>query len=445
MRYAGVLSASAILIFALAIAITGVLRTNAQLKASFAQQRVVQQAQLTLERMLKIEIDEENYIRAYVITRDRSYIDSYQGTSVQFDAEQAQLQRALSEEHLRSALAALRDYAAAHRNWQREVAAPMLKGGAAASQLDARGKIFIDTQSDDAQYIEALLAVKSSDIARSSQEAIEGTLSQRIAWLVAFGVVALLLNTFRSRASRQLEEERVITQTLQRAFRSAVSDIPHCTVATAYAAAGRHFAVGGDVFDVYALSDRIALALIADVSGKGVDAAVLTTFIKFTVRGIALRQADPAAILDVFNSTFERTVRDPSLFVSMLVGLLDTQTLEFRYASAGHDSSFLKRSNIVEQLDVTGPVLGVLNEPYRHRSIQLAPGDMLVLATDGLTEARDRRGAFLGDEGAGAWIEQESSDPSQLTSGLIARLRRLEGNALHDDVAILAIRADGRG
>jgi len=113
----------------------------------------------------------------------------------------------------------------------------------------------------------------------------------------------------------------------------------------------------------------------------------------------------------------------------------------------GEDSYLQTLRHLVFATDrwVTGPVLGVLNEPYRHRSIQLAPGDMLVLATDGLTEARDRRGAFLGDEGAGAWIEQESSDPSQLTSGLIARLRRLEGNALHDDVAILAIRADGRG
>ena len=84
-------------------------------------------------------------------------------------------------------------------------------------------------------------------------------------------------------------------------------------------------AVGGDVFDVYRLSDTLALVLIADVSGKGVDAAVLTAFIKFTIRGIALRRRDPGAILAEFNTAFAQTVENPYLFVSMFVGVLDTR------------------------------------------------------------------------------------------------------------------------
>ena len=70
---------------------------------------------------------------------------------------------------------------------------------------------------------------------------------------------------------------------------------------------------------MYRLSDTLALVFIADVSGKGVDAAVLTAFIKFTIRGIALRRRDPGAMLGEFNTAFSQTVENPYLFVSMFV------------------------------------------------------------------------------------------------------------------------------
>ena len=80
--------------------------------------------------------------------------------------------------------------------------------------------------------------------------------------------------------------------------------------------------------------------LIADVSGKGVDAAVLTAFIKFMIRAIALRHSEPAAILAEFNGAFSKAVGNPYLFVSMFVGVLDTATFRLEYASAGHDTAY---------------------------------------------------------------------------------------------------------
>ena len=167
--------------------------------------------------------------------------------------------------------------------------------------------------------------------------------------------------------------------------------------------------MGGDVFDVYRLSDTLAMAFIADVSGKGVDAAVLTAFIKFTIRGIALRRRDPGAMLAEFNTAFSQTVENPYLFVSMFVGVLDTQTLQFRYASAGHDSAFVRRADDVQQLAVTGPVLGVMEEPFETKTLYLEDGDTLVLVTDGLTEARNRAGEQLYEEGAMELIAREQS------------------------------------
>jgi sigma-B regulation protein RsbU (phosphoserine phosphatase) len=221
--------------------------------------------------------------------------------------------------------------------------------------------------------------------------------------------------------------------------------LPNCEVGSAYLSASSHLAVGGDVFDVYRLSDTLAMAFIADVSGKGVDAAVLTAFIKFTIRGIALRRRDPGAMLAEFNTAFSQTVENPYLFVSMFVGVLDTQTLQFRYASAGHDSAFIRRADEVQQLAVTGPVLGVMEEPFETKTLFLEDGDTIVLVTDGLTEARNRAGEQLYDQGAMELIAASNPQPQLLADELVAQVKALGGNRTRDDVAVLAIRVHEPG
>src|SRR5581483_12166567 len=145
----------------------------------------------------------------------------------------------------------------------------------------------------------------------------------RVIWLVVFGVLAILLTAYRFRLNHDLEEERTTVQVLQRAFRSRQLELPHCDVGSAYVSASSHLAVGGDLFDMYRLSDALALLVIADVSGKGADAAALTAFIKFTVRGIAMRRYDPGAILTEFNTAFQQTVTNSSMFASLFVGILN--------------------------------------------------------------------------------------------------------------------------
>src|SRR5579884_561572 len=414
LRGAGTLTATAILAFALIIAVTGAVITRQEINVSFNEQMQIEGAQLTLERMLKIQLDEENYVRAYVITRDPSDIDSYRATNARFERE-------------RSSLA--------------QIAEPMLRHpGAAARELEKRGKTLIDSQSDAAHFIETRLAAKNRDVLESTQTQINTTLYQRMVWLVVFALVAILLNGWRSRLTSALEDERLTTQTLQRAFRSEHVPLPNCRIGSAYGAASSHLAVGGDVFDVHRLSDRLGLIVIADVSGKGIDAAVLTAFIKFTIRGIALRRRDPGFILQEFNRAFPRSVDNPYLFVSMFVGILDTWTLRLDYASAGHDVAFLRRGEGVEQLAVTGPVLGVMEEPFEVKTLYLEDGDLIVLSTDGLTEARDAKGDLLDAEGAMQWIAQESADPAILAPRLIERARARSNNTMRDDVAVLAIK-----
>lgn len=441
LRSAGTLTAVAILIFALGVAVAGAWNTRAAVNASFTEQRFIERGQLTLERMREIQLDEENYIRAYVITHDPSYIEAYRATGQLFDRARRQLQGVLAQEGLVDAQGALDDYDMAHHAWDTQVADPLLRHpGAAARELDKRGKILVDSQRDAVQFIGDKMDAKDREILAVTERRINASLVTGMAALVVFGLLAILLYGWRHRLTSALEHERLTTQTLQRAFRSEHVPLPNCVIGSAYGAASSHLAVGGDVFDVHRLSDRLGLVLIADVSGKGVDAAVLTAFIKFTIRGIALRRRDPGFILQEFNRAFPRTVENPYIFVTMFVGILDTWTLRLDYASAGHDIAFLRRATGVEQLPVTGPILGVMEEPFEVRTVYLEDGDTVVLSTDGLTEARDQDGALLEASGAMTWIKRGPADPEALAAHLIERARVRSGKAMRDDVAVLAIR-----
>ena len=167
----------------------------------------------------------------------------------------------------------------------------------ASIELDKRNKLFSDYETGTVAAIRKALAGTDATLVASTQQQLDRSSYVRAFWVLVFGLLAILFNAYRSRLNRELEEERAITKILQRAFRSESIPLPHCEVGSAYLSATSHMAVGGDVFDVYRLSDSRALVLIADISGKGVDAAVLTAFIKFMIRAIALRKSEPAAIL----------------------------------------------------------------------------------------------------------------------------------------------------
>lgn len=442
-RGAGTLAATIILVFALVVAIEGAWSTGSAIDASFNEEHELQAGQLMLAHMLEYQLDEENYLDGYVITRDSSYVDSFNYTSGGFYASLASLQRSLQSEGLTEALNALNDYKSNHEQWHAEVADVLLAHPAASGRdLDIRGKALIDDEHSDAQYVAKLLDLKSKSVQNSTRAQISRSLFERVLWLGIFGILTILFYGLRSRLTSELEEERTTTQILQRAFRSEHVPLPNCDIGSAYGAASSHLAVGGDVFDVHRLSDRLGLILIADVSGKGVDAAVLTAFIKFTIRGIALRRRDPGFILQEFNRAFPQTVENPYLFVSMFVGILDTETFRFDYASAGHDVAFIRRSNDVEQLAVTGPVLGVMEEPFQVKTLYFEDGDELVLSTDGLSESRDAEGVMLEATGAMEWIAQESGEPDVLANRLIERARKRSGKAMRDDVAVLVIRVN---
>lgn len=442
-RPTGTIFLSILLACAVAIAVQGVFQARVSVAETFARESNVQAAQLSLEELLRSQIVEENALRGYALTHDAYYVDEYFTAASAFDARIESIRVSLARERVVRVDELLTEYVRVQNQWRDEVASPLMRRpGERLPELDRRNKVFSDYESRIVAIMRADLQVAAQQLARSTQTQLERGAYVRTFWFLLFGLLAILLNAFRTRLYGELAAERMTTEKLQQAFRSESEPLPNCEVGTAYRSASSHLAVGGDVFDVHRLDESQALLLIADVSGKGVDAAVLTAFIKFTIRGITLRHRDPGAILAEFDTAFRQAVKNPSLFVSMFVGVLDTRTFTIHYASAGLDSAFVRRRDRVERLAVTGPVLGVMDEPFETRAIDLQRGEALVLATDGLTEARNRGGALLGEEGAMRLIERAPRGAQALADSLAAQVRTIVGGRLRDDLAILVVRVN---
>jgi sigma-B regulation protein RsbU (phosphoserine phosphatase) len=125
----------------------------------------------------------------------------------------------------------------------------------------------------------------------------------------------------------------------------------------------------------------------------------------------------------------------------VILGIIDTQTGDVRYASAGHEPAFIRRrGGSVRQLAPTGTIVGASDfSAYRSDVVTLGPGDVLVWTTDGLTESRDRRRRLLGADGLAAWIASAPGDAASVADWLVTSLRRRSQGVGEDDVAVLSV------
>lgn len=161
--------------------------------------------------------------------------------------------------------------------------------------------------------------------------------------------------------------------------------------------------VSGDVFDYLPISDRCLGLAIADSSGHGLPAALLARDVVTALRTLAGNGLGVAATVERVNAVI-RHAAVSGTFVSLFYGqLLDDGRLE--YCNAGHDRPFLIRGSTVGRLEVAGAVLGPF-PAVRHESrvVELVPGDLLVLHTDGIVERQDRSGEFYGAGRLGALL-----------------------------------------
>jgi phosphoserine phosphatase RsbU/P len=141
-----------------------------------------------------------------------------------------------------------------------------------------------------------------------------------------------------------------------------------------------------------------AVLCIGDVAGKGLAGALLMSNLQAAVKAMAAEARYPQSLCARLNQLIRANV-SPHKFITFFYGLLNTERHSLTYTNAGHNAPILLRSDgSIDRLDVGGPVLGVFpNEPYAQTNVSLAPGDRLVLFTDGLIEATNEADEEFGE------------------------------------------------
>ena len=202
--------------------------------------------------------------------------------------------------------------------------------------------------------------------------------------------------------------------------------------------------VGGDFFDVVRLeNDRVGLA-IADVSDKGVPAALFMMSSRTWMKGAAISSPEPSLVLEEVNALLHED-NETQMFVTVLYAVYEPETGEFTYASGGHDAPLLVRSDgSSELLPLTGGIaLGIIpNLEYTQNTVTLRPGETLILYTDGVTEAMNNEGEQFGIERLQHVFEGHPPEDSGEASEMIfdAVHAFASGTAQSDDITCLTLR-----
>ena len=241
--------------------------------------------------------------------------------------------------------------------------------------------------------------------------------------------------------ARLFESTRDLARTLQQSLLPGqMPAVPGVRLTTRYRAAEQGQDVGGDFYDVFGIGDRRWGIVIGDVCGKGADAAALTSLARYTIR--ALAEADPAIVLQRLG---EALMRDPGpapgRFLTALFGIAAWEDERFviDVASAGHPRPLVRRqSGEVAPVVVGGPLIGIHHsDEYRAERVELAPGDSLLLYTDGLTDARAP--AAILTEGDVAQLLERAEELRGAELAEFLEQAVTAGQESRDDIAVLII------
>jgi sigma-B regulation protein RsbU (phosphoserine phosphatase) len=196
------------------------------------------------------------------------------------------------------------------------------------------------------------------------------------------------------------------------------------------------------------LDDDHLCFIIADVSGKGAPGALLMAVSKTLIKSRAADDHEPASILTHVNDELSRD-NESAMFVTAFLAILDVRTGQLRYTNAGHNPPYVRRADgSVELLDAFhGPVIGALpGMTYGQDSLVLEHRDMVMLYTDGVTEAMDEAETLYTDQRLARLLEaEEYTSPVKIVEGTLNDVLAHQGQAEQaDDITILAVQYTGQ-
>ena len=261
-----------------------------------------------------------------------------------------------------------------------------------------------------------------------------------------------LVMSFASRASLHVQNARLYTErshiarTLQASLRpQALPEIAGADLGARFLPAGEHNEVGGDFYDLYATGEGTWAAIVGDVSGKGAEAAAVTSLARHTLRTASMLHDDPADIVDLLNRAM--LAQGVHAFCTVVYARLCPVAgggIHVEFANAGHPAPIVLRADgRVEKLDGgRGPLVGAIADAeFTADSLELAPGDVVVLYTDGVTEVRTSDPS-LGDRELVATVTaQRGASAAEIAQAVERRAVELQNGHPRDDIAVLAVRA----
>ena len=243
--------------------------------------------------------------------------------------------------------------------------------------------------------------------------------------------------------------EHHISATFQKALLPGIAEdnFPGLRVASLYEAAWEEAQVGGDFYDAFALDGGRAALVVGDVSGKGLAAAAHTAEVKYALRAFLRETPDPGRALSRLSAFVYDNHRlnreEDNTFVTLAVLVVHLDTGQTVAAVAGAEPPLILRAGgAAEPVTVQGGLLGLERAlEYPTSGFTLAPGDAVVLVTDGITEARRRR-EFLDYEGMVRLAQETSTadSPHEIGRAILEGARAFAGGSLSDDACLLVAR-----
>lgn len=245
--------------------------------------------------------------------------------------------------------------------------------------------------------------------------------------------------------ARLYERERRIADTLQQAVLTEPETIPGIESAVVYQAASSTANIGGDFYDVFQLDGGLVGVEVGDVSGKGLDAARLTSLLHDGIRAFAYEDHDPASVVKRVNTLVHR-LSPPEVFATVFYGVLDPATGRFTYCVAGHPHPVVVGRDGARLLEgAHSPLVGGFRDvDFAVSETVLDLGDRLVLYTDGITEARHGVEMF----GEGRLVETLSklrhTSTRLMPQRLVRATLKFAGGSLRDDTVVVCLRRSSR-
>lgn len=250
--------------------------------------------------------------------------------------------------------------------------------------------------------------------------------------------------------ARLYREHSYVARTLQRGLLpQRLPEIPGVEVGVEYLSVGEDNEVGGDFYDLIDTHYDGWLCVLGDVCGKGARAAAVTALVMYTLRAVAFQGDRPSAVFSALNEAMVRHDAGGQ-FCTAVCARLEPQeapggNVLMTLTRAGHPPPLLLRDGSIEEVGEPGKALGVfpeldLEDHYMH----LVPGDVLMLYTDGVIEARSPDGTFFGDERLQSLLGSCAGlDAAAIAERIREAVLEHKGGDPSDDVAILVLRVTG--